>query len=165
MPLRVSRSYREAITHFLKRNKGRFSRTLLANKKLVREIERNLLSEKKRRQIRGLDRMMEESKKLGLYDGELEGVPRRRVPMLTTAQEAWLKGINCEAFSLEHAVKLYANRTESGATGVVVHTHKDGEAYEVEVLREDGGTVAVNTVTAGELLVELSEFVRNRSKK
>jgi hypothetical protein len=34
----------------------------------------------------------------------------RPVPVLTAAQEAWLRGIDCEVFSLENAVKLYSNR-------------------------------------------------------
>jgi len=36
----------------------------------------------------------------------------RPVPVLSPAQEAWLRGIDCEAFSLENAVKLYANRSK-----------------------------------------------------
>lgn len=81
-----------------------------ADAKTLREYvrQRDFLSEKKRQQLRGLDRMMEASMALGLYDGELDGIPRRPVPALTTAQEAWLRGIEDEAFSLENAVKLYA---------------------------------------------------------
>ena len=75
----------------------------------------------------------------------------RRVPTLTVAQEAFLSGIDNERFSLEIAVKMYANRVEPGAVGVVVHTYTNNAAYEVEVFRSDGCTIAVNTVLAAEL--------------
>ncbi len=35
---------------------------------------------------------------------------------------------------------------EAGDVGVVVHVHRDGEAYEVELLTLDGDTVAVETL-------------------
>ena len=75
----------------------------------------------------------------------------RRVPTLTAAQEAFLSGIENERFSLENAVKMYANGVLPGAVGAVVHTYPNNAAYEIEVLRSDGNTVAVNTVLAAEL--------------
>lgn len=75
----------------------------------------------------------------------------RRVPTLTAAQEAFLSGINNERFSLENTVNMYANRVAPGAVGAVVHTYKNDAAYEIEVLRSDGSTVAANTVLAAEL--------------
>ncbi|MDR7307960.1 DUF4926 domain-containing protein [Rhodoferax saidenbachensis] len=126
--------------------------------KAVRRMQRDLLSKMQRTDFAPLTPAQHAA--LGkaataqhgaVLDSLLDVVPPRPVPVLTTAQEAWLRGINCEAFSLENAVKLYANRVKPGATGVVVHTYKDGEAYEVEVLREDGNTLSVDTVTATEL--------------
>ena len=35
-----------------------------------------------------------------------------------------------------------------GDVGVVVHVHRDGEAYEIEFLTLDGNTVAVETLSA-----------------
>lgn len=78
----------------------------------------------------------------------------RHVPTLTVAQEAFLSGIDNERFSLENAVRLYANRVMPGATGVVVHTYPKNAAYEIEVLRPYGSTVSVNTVPANELLLK-----------
>lgn len=75
----------------------------------------------------------------------------RRVPTLTAAQEAFLSGIDKERFSLENAVNMYANRVTPGAVGVVVHTYPNIAAYEIEVLRSDGSTVAVNTVPVAAL--------------
>ena len=40
---------------------------------------------------------------------------------------------------------------EAGDVGVVVHVHRGGEAYEVEVLSLDGATVAVETLSAGQV--------------
>jgi len=37
---------------------------------------------------------------------------------------------------------------EAGDVGVVVHVHRNGEAYEVEFLTLDGNTIAVETLTA-----------------
>ncbi len=75
----------------------------------------------------------------------------RRVPTLTAAQEAFLSGIDNERFSLEMAVNMYTNRVTLGTVGVVVHTYPNSAAYEIEVLRSDGSTVAVNTVSAAAL--------------
>lgn len=75
----------------------------------------------------------------------------RRVPTLTVAQEAFLSGIDNERFSLEMAVNMYTNRVTHGTVGVVVHTYPNNAAYEIEVLRSDGSTVAVNTVLAAKL--------------
>ncbi len=40
---------------------------------------------------------------------------------------------------------------EAGDVGVVVHVHRGGEAYEVEFLSLDGATVAVETLSAGQV--------------
>jgi hypothetical protein len=40
---------------------------------------------------------------------------------------------------------------EAGDVGTVVHIHMDGEAYEVEFLTLDGGTVAVATLEASQV--------------
>jgi hypothetical protein len=37
---------------------------------------------------------------------------------------------------------------EAGDVGVVVHVHRDGNAYEVEFMSLDGGTFAIQTLTA-----------------
>lgn len=37
---------------------------------------------------------------------------------------------------------------EAGNVGVVVHIHRGGEAYEVEFMTLDGGTLAVETLSA-----------------
>lgn len=37
---------------------------------------------------------------------------------------------------------------EAGDVGVVVHIHRGGEAYEVEFMTLDGGTLAVETLSA-----------------
>jgi hypothetical protein len=72
----------------------------------------------------------------------------RHVPTLTVAQEVFLAGLNNERFSLENAVSMYENRVAPGAVGAVVHTYINDAAYEIEVLRSDGSTVAVNRVSA-----------------
>lgn len=41
---------------------------------------------------------------------KLKPTDLRSVSVLSPAQEAWLRGIELEAFSLENAAKLYANR-------------------------------------------------------
>lgn len=43
---------------------------------------------------------------------------------------------------------------EPGAVGVVVHVHKDFEAYEVEFLNQDGQTLGVGTLKARDLDLE-----------
>jgi hypothetical protein len=40
---------------------------------------------------------------------------------------------------------------EAGDVGVVVHVHRDGEAYEVELLTLDGDTVAVETLLSAQV--------------
>ena len=40
---------------------------------------------------------------------------------------------------------------DAGDVGVVVHVHRGGEAYEVEFLSLDGATVAVETLSAGQV--------------
>jgi len=37
---------------------------------------------------------------------------------------------------------------EAGDVGVVVHVHRNGEAYEVEFLTLDGSSIAIETLTA-----------------
>ena len=37
---------------------------------------------------------------------------------------------------------------EAGDVGVVVHVHRNGEAYEVEFMTLDGGTLTVETLSA-----------------
>ena len=43
---------------------------------------------------------------------------------------------------------LPASGLEAGDVGVVVHVHRNGEAYEVEFLSLDGATGAVETLSA-----------------
>jgi hypothetical protein len=124
-----------------------------------------------------------------------DGFPSDRALSLSTAELKAMRQMR-KRKQQQGLAHMYANRVKPGATGVVVHTYEDGVAYEVEVLREDGNTVSVDTVTAtelqemawleerdnvsdeqliarmqsvpesvGSLLVELSEFVRRRSKK
>jgi len=40
---------------------------------------------------------------------------------------------------------------EAGDVGVVVHVHRNGEAYEVEFLTLDGNTIAVETLTTRQI--------------
>ena len=46
------------------------------------------------------------------------------------------------------AEDLPENGLAKGDVGVVVHVHKEGEAYEVEFLAMDGSTVALLTLEA-----------------
>lgn len=119
--------------------------------------------------------MLEASKKLGLYDDELGGVPLRSVPTLTRMQEALHSGISPEASSLEKAVQMYANRVNPEEVDLVAQKHKDGEAYEVDELKwmEAPDLVSDKELIArmraapdlgGSTLVELSKFVRRRRK-
>lgn len=55
------------------------------------------------------------------------------------------------SWSFGRAVQRFANSIEPGAHGVVVHVHRNGVAYEIEVIQEDGYTIDVFTVTAKEL--------------
>jgi hypothetical protein len=53
----------------------------------------------------------------------------------------------------EHATvvlteNIPASGLEAGDVGVVVHVHRDGEAYEVEFMSLDGGTIAIQTLEA-----------------
>ena len=41
-----------------------------------------------------------------------------------------------------------ASGLEAGDVGVVVHVHRDGNAFEVEFMSLDGGTLAVQTLEA-----------------
>ena len=40
---------------------------------------------------------------------------------------------------------------EAGDVGVVVHVHRNGEAYEVEFMTLDGGTLTVETLSATQI--------------
>lgn len=40
---------------------------------------------------------------------------------------------------------------EAGDVGVVVHVHRNGEAYEVEFMTLDGNTITVETLTAKQI--------------
>lgn len=40
---------------------------------------------------------------------------------------------------------------EAGDVGVVVHIHLDGEAYEVEFMTLDGGTLTVETLSSRQI--------------
>lgn len=40
---------------------------------------------------------------------------------------------------------------EAGDVGVVVHIHRGGEAYEVEFMTLDGGTLTVETLSSGQV--------------
>ena len=53
-----------------------------------------------------------------------------------------------EHASVVLARDLPASGREAGDVGVVVHVHRNGEAYEVEFLSLDGATVAVETLSA-----------------
>lgn len=133
------------------------------------------ISKSKRKHLRGLDQVLEANTKRGLYDDELDGVPLRPVPTLTREQETFHSGITPEAFSLDRAMQMYANRVNPGAIDVVVHKYKD-EAFEVEELErmEARDRVSDNELIArmraapdlgGSTLVALSKFVRRRRKK
>jgi len=40
---------------------------------------------------------------------------------------------------------------EAGDVGVVVHVHRNGEAYEIEFLTLDGNTLTVETLRSGQI--------------
>lgn len=40
---------------------------------------------------------------------------------------------------------------EAGDVGVVVHVHRGGEAYEVEFMTLDGGTLSVETLSSSQV--------------
>lgn len=92
-------------------------------------------------------------------DRELTELELRPVPVLTTAQEAWLTGINSEAFSLKNAVNLYANRVSPGDELARIEA-RDQVSDEELIAR-----MQVAPDMGGSMLVELSDFVRNRSRK
>ena len=46
---------------------------------------------------------------------------------------------------------LPAAGLEAGDVGVVVHVHRNGEAYEVEFMTLDGNTLTVETLTAQQI--------------
>lgn len=89
MPVRISKYWRPALRAVAKIQLENSYPDLaflwvtytLNQRKAVRRMQRDLLSEKKRQQLRGLNQMMQASVELGLYDGELEGIPRRPVPV------------------------------------------------------------------------------------
>jgi hypothetical protein len=92
MPLRYSKSKWKTLADRARRR--------VVKKRLTHNDE--LLSKLERKAVRQLH-----SKMRALVPPT---TARRPVPVLTATQEAWLRGIDCEAFSLEEAVKLYANR-------------------------------------------------------
>lgn len=75
----------------------------------------------------------------------------RRIPTLAGTQEAFHLGLGNERFSLENALRRYANSVTSNAVEIVVHTYPNSAAYEIEVLRPDGTTASVNTAPVDEL--------------
>jgi len=40
---------------------------------------------------------------------------------------------------------------EAGDVGVVVHVHRNGEAYEIEFMTLDGNTLTVETLSSGQI--------------
>lgn len=46
---------------------------------------------------------------------------------------------------------LPASGLEVGDVGVVVHIHRNGEAYEVEFMTLDGGTLTIETLEARQI--------------
>ena len=46
---------------------------------------------------------------------------------------------------------LPAAGLEAGDVGVVVHIHRNGEAYEVEFMTLDGGTLTIQTLAARQI--------------
>ncbi len=54
----------------------------------------------------------------------------------------------CEHSSVVLTEAIPSAGLEAGDLGVVVHVHRNGEAYEVEFLTLDGNTIAVETLTA-----------------
>ena len=57
---------------------------------------------------------------------------------------------------VEHAsivltVGIPAAGLEAGDVGVVVHVHRNGEAYEVEFMTLDGGTLTIQTLEAWQI--------------
>lgn len=53
---------------------------------------------------------------------------------------------------IAQAAHLYARRFDPDAYGVAVHTYRNGAAYLVEIVRANGTTLAVNTLSEAELL-------------
>ena len=67
-----------------------------------------------------------------------------------------ITALSCFKMIEEHSsVILCEDLSEDGLykgdVGVVVHIHKDGEAYEVEFVTMDGSTVAVRTLKAAQV--------------
>jgi hypothetical protein len=46
---------------------------------------------------------------------------------------------------------LPAAGLEAGDVGIVVHVHRDGQAYEVEFVTLDGSTLSVETLSAAQI--------------
>jgi hypothetical protein len=46
---------------------------------------------------------------------------------------------------------LRASGLEAGDVGVVVHVHRNGQAYEVEFMSLDGNTLSIETLTATQI--------------
>ena len=61
---------------------------------------------------------------------------------------------------------LPAASLEAGDVGVVVHVHRNGEAFEVEFMTLDGNTLAVETLTAKQIRAARNRdipYVRERT--
>lgn len=54
---------------------------------------------------------------------------------------------------------------EAGDVGVVVHVHRNGEAYEVEFMTLDGGTVSIETLAASQVREALGMDVPHVRKR
>ncbi len=56
-----------------------------------------------------------------------------------------------EHASIVLTVDIPAAGLEAGDVGVVVHVHRNGEAYEVEFMTLDGGTLTIQTLEARQI--------------
>jgi hypothetical protein len=88
-------------------------------RKAVRRLRRDFLSKMQRTDFAPLTPAQHAvigraapSQHRAVLDSLLHVGAPRPVPVLTTTQEAWLRGIDCEAFSLEKAVEMYASRSK-----------------------------------------------------
>ncbi|MGP1679384.1 MAG: DUF4926 domain-containing protein [Burkholderiales bacterium] len=56
-----------------------------------------------------------------------------------------------EHASIVLTVDIPAAGLEAGDVGVVVHVHRNGEAYEVEFMTLDGCTLTIQTLESGQI--------------
>jgi hypothetical protein len=106
--IRLGRVTRFVLRHFLRDGlpSDRELSLSTAELKAMRQMRRQT-------QKQGLAQMYAASRKLGLYDGELDSDPRRPVPVLTNAQEAFLTGISTSGnFKLEKVLQRHASIRE-----------------------------------------------------